>query len=193
MEAGDAELVERSRDEPELFAVIFDRHAPTIHRYAHRRLGSSAADDVVAETFLAAFRQRGRYDRSRAEVRPWLYGIASNVIGKYRRAEVRMYRAVARTGADLVVEPYAEGVEDRVVARDAIPELGSALAKLSKRQRDVLLLYAWVDLSYAEIATALSIPVGTVRSRMNRARQTLRRALGGSDPTIIMEENINHA
>lgn len=93
--ADDAALVETSRHEPEAFAGLYDRHASHIHRYAARRLGDGAADDIVAETFLAAFRTRHRYDMSRADARPWLYGIASNLIGKRRRSEIAMLRAYA--------------------------------------------------------------------------------------------------
>lgn len=76
----DAVLVAASLDEPERFAVLFDRHAPTIHQYVARRLGRDAADDVTAETFLTAFRIRARYDSGRAGVRPWLHGIAAKLI-----------------------------------------------------------------------------------------------------------------
>lgn len=85
----DAEVVAQSLDEPELFARLYDRYAPDIHRYATRRLGVGAADDITAETFLIAFRTRVRYDTDRPNARPWLYGIAGNLIGKQRRAEVR--------------------------------------------------------------------------------------------------------
>ncbi len=89
----DADVIELSRREPEQFAVLFRRHAPQIQRYVLRRLGPDAADDVVAETFLLAFRQRDRYDLARLDARPWLYGIATNLIGRHRRAEIRQYPA----------------------------------------------------------------------------------------------------
>ena len=107
----DAALIERSWHEPEAFAALYDRHAAPIHRFAGRRLGDQMADDVVGETFLAAFRRRKRYDLRRADARPWLYGIAANVIGKHRRAEVRMLRALARTGVDPVADGHADRVE----------------------------------------------------------------------------------
>jgi RNA polymerase sigma-70 factor (ECF subfamily) len=104
----DADVIALSRHEPEQFTVLFRRHAPYIQRYVARRLGPDAADDIVAETFLLAFRQREKYDHSRADARPWLYGISTNLIGRHRRAEIRLYRALARTGADPVVqEPQA--------------------------------------------------------------------------------------
>ena len=156
----DADLIGCSRTEPEEFTELFRRHAPDIQRYVTRRLGSgvlsgSGADDIVAETFLLAFRQRDRYDPSRADARAWLYGICTNLIGRHRRAEIRQYRAFARTGADPVTEPFTDRVDDRVSAANASPLLGAALAGMSARLRDTLLLAAWSDLSYEEIAVAL--------------------------------------
>ena len=184
----DAALIERSWHEPEAFAALYDRHAAPIHRFAARRLGDQMADDVVAETFLAAFRRRKRYDLRRADARPWLYGIAANVMGKHRRAEVRMLRAFARTGADPVADGHADRVDSRVAAAAVQRDLAAALAGLPPADRDVLLLIAWADLSYEETAAALRIPVGTVRSRLNRARRKVREALGGQDPTSSNQE-----
>src|SRR5579863_9237880 len=178
----DAALIERSWHEPEAFAALYDRHAAPIYRFAGRRLGDQLADDVVGETFLAAFRRRKRYDLRRADARPWLYGIAANVIGKHRRAEVRMLRAFARTGADPVADGHADRVDSRVCAAAVQRDLAAALAGLSAGDRDVLLLIAWADLSYEETATALGIPIGTVRSRLNRARRKIRAVLGDSNP-----------
>ncbi len=178
----DADLIGCSRTEPEEFTELFRRHAPHIQRYVTRRLGSavlngSGADDIVAETFLLAFRQRDRYDPSRPDARAWLYGICTNLIGRHRRAEIRQYRAFARTGANPVTEPFTNRVDDRVSAANASPLLATALASMSAKLRDTLLLAAWSDLSYEEIAVALGVPVGTVRSRLSRARSKLRKIL----------------
>ncbi|MFC8221415.1 RNA polymerase sigma factor [Streptomyces sp. NPDC057362] len=187
----DASVIARSRDEPEAFAVLFDRHADAVHRYVARRLGGEVADDLVAETFTTAFQQRHRYDPDRGagdDARPWLFGIATNLVGRHRRAEARRFKAMARVPAladhD---EPLADRAADRVVARAVRRELAAALAALPARHRDVLLLVAWGDLGYGEAAQALGIPVGTVRSRLHRARGKLREALGGSDPTALRE------
>ena len=188
-DADDATVIQLSRHEPEQFTLLFRRHAPHIQRYVVRRLGQDAADDIVAETFLLAFRQRDSYDQTRADARPWLYGIATNLIGKHRRAEIRLYRALARTGADPVMEPFTDRVDDRVSASTASRRLAAALARLPEEHRDTLLLVAWGDLSYAEVATALGVPVGTVRSRMSRARSKLRRTLGGKNPATSDEES----
>ena len=181
-DADDAAVIQLSRQEPEQFTVLFRRHAPHIQRYVVRRLGQDAADDIVAETFLLAFRQRDSYDQARPDARPWLYGIATNLIGRHRRAEIRLYRALARTGADPVMEPFTDRVDDRVSASTASRRLAAGLARLPEELRDTLLLVAWSGLTYQEAATALGIPVGTVRSRMSRARSKLRRALGGTNP-----------
>jgi len=188
-DADDATVIQLSRQEPEQFTVLFRRHAPHIQRYVVRRLGPDAADDIVAETFLLAFRQRNGYDPARSDARPWLYGIATNLIGRHRRAEIRLYRALARTGADPVTEPFTDRVDDRVSADHASRQLATALARLSADQRDTILLAAWSDLSYEEIAVALGVPIGTVRSRLSRARSKLRQTLGDTDPSVLAEES----
>jgi RNA polymerase sigma-70 factor (ECF subfamily) len=185
----DAAVIQLSRHEPEHFTVLFRRHAPHIQRYAVRRIGLDAADDIVAETFLLAFRQRDSYDQARADARPWLYGIATNLIGRHHRDEIRLYRALARTGADPVTEAFTDRVDDRVSAGTATRRLAAGLAGLPAELRDTLLLVTWGDLSYEEAAMALGVPVGTVRSRVSRARGKLRRALGGTNPAAYGEES----
>ena len=187
----DASVIERSWDEPDTFAVLFNRYADDIHRYAARRLGTEAADDLMAETFVIAFQQRRRYDVSRPQARPWLYGIVTNLVGQHRRAEARRLRALSRaaTASPAEGEPLADRVAAKVSAEGSRGQLAGALAALPARHRDVLLLIAWGDLDYAEAAEALGVPVGTVRSRLHRARTKLRQALGGSDPAALHEEN----
>ncbi|ETK36351.1 RNA polymerase sigma factor [Microbispora corallina] len=180
VDADDATLIGRSLDDPEVFAALFDRHAPLLHRYAARRLGPSEAEDVVADTFLAAFQRRGDYDRGRPDARPWLYGIASNLIGKRRRAETALYRAYIRSGVHPAEIPGAQ-VEDRLDTLAVNRPLARALLALKPADRDVLLLVAWAELSYQEVAAALAIPPGTVASRLNRARIQIRHALEEGD------------
>ncbi|AEN11587.1 MULTISPECIES: RNA polymerase sigma factor [unclassified Streptomyces] len=183
----DASVVRRSLTDPDVFAELFHRYADDIHRYVARRLGAEAADDLMAETFVVAFQQRRRYDLDRPEARPWLYGIATNLVGGHRRAEARRLRAMSRAaapdGRGAEGEPLADRVAARVSAEGTRGALAGALAALPARYRDVLLVVAWGDLDYAEAAEALGVPVGTVRSRLHRARKRVRAALGGADPT----------
>ncbi len=190
-DSSDADVIRRSRHDPEHFAVLFRKYAPEIQRYVTRRIGAAGAEDVVAETFLAAFGQRESYDLARPDARPWLYGIATNLTGRHRRTEIRMYRALARTGRDPVTEPFTDRVDAVVSAAHAGTRLAAALAKLPAAYRDALLLVTWGDLSYEQAAVALGVPVGTVRSRVHRARSKLRRALGGTDPSALREEQGN--
>lgn len=183
--ADDASLIELSGSQPEAFAGIFDRHAREIHRFAARRLGDCVAEDVVGEVFLTAFRRRNSYDGEYRDARPWLYGIATNVISRHRHAEARAYRVLARTGSDPVAGSPDEDVLARVAASAQRRALAAGLAKLHAADRDTLLLFAWGGLSYAETAHALRIPVGTVRSRLNRARAKLRAALGSTGPDPV--------
>ncbi|MGW2620627.1 RNA polymerase sigma factor [Streptomyces sp. NPDC001500] len=190
----DARVIADSLVHPELFGELYQRHAAAIHRYGARRLGPEAADDITADTFLSAFRTRSRYDLSRPNAQPWLYGIAANLIGKQRRAEVRALRALARTHHDSVAEAWSDRSDSRVTAQAAHAPLAGALAELSAGDRHVLLLVAWADFNYQEVAEALSIPVGTVRSRLNRARRKMRLALGGEDPRLVHDfpEMVGH-
>lgn len=157
------------------FARLYDEHARPLHRYLARRVGEHTAYDLVSETFLVALRQRHSYDPDRP-VRGWLFGIATNLVRRHARDEVRALRATARaadrgaadeSGHELRV---SEQVDAQVLARRLAP----ALAGLSEPDRDVLLLTAWAGLTPAEVADALGIPAGTVRSRLHRVRRILR-------------------
>jgi RNA polymerase sigma factor (sigma-70 family) len=190
--ADDATFIAESLVEPDWFAVLFDRHASLIHRYAGRRAGPQAADDVVAETFLAAFRRRASYDLRYRDARPWLYGIATNLISQHRREEARQVRI--RQAA--VPEPDHSGHGDRVAADVTAGAmrglLAAALAGLGTGDRDVLLLIAWEQLTYDETAHALGIPVGTVRSRLNRARGVVRAALVSAGAATTLKEILSN-
>jgi len=191
VEADDASLIGRSLREPEAFAAIFHRHAPDIKRYVVRRLGADAGEDVVADTFLVAFRGRKGYDPSRPSARPWLYGIATNLIRRHKRVEVRQLRVLERTGVDPVTAPFTERSDERLSADAVRRRLAAALARLPAGHRDALLLVTWGGLTYPEAAQAMDVPVGTIRSRVNRARGKVREELGGIDPTSVSEETFH--
>ncbi|GAA4091067.1 RNA polymerase sigma factor [Nonomuraea soli] len=163
------------------FEAVFDAYFGEIHRYVAQRLGPDDAEDVVAETFLAAYRRRDVYDPSRASVRTWLYGIATKLIGKHRRSEIRALKALRVADGDLSGH-FDEQAAARVSAQALRPDLAKAIAGLNRGDRDVLLLVALAGLSHEEIAVALGIPYGTVGSRLSRARRKLRDALGGVNP-----------
>ncbi|WP_031169794.1 RNA polymerase sigma factor [Streptosporangium roseum] len=166
----DAELVAQCRRDPDLFVIVHDRYYRDVYLYVAGRLDTQIAEDITAETFLLAFDRRDRFDPERGSLRPWLFGIATNLIARHRRKETRHYRALARLGP----EPVVEGHENRVVASVAAermqPYLAKALAALSGGERDVLLLVALGQLGYDEVAQALGIAIGTVGSRLSRAR-----------------------
>jgi RNA polymerase sigma-70 factor (ECF subfamily) len=174
--------------DPAGFATLYDRYAAQLYGYAYQRVGAQTAEDVVADTFLAAFQQRASYDPGRADVRPWLFGILTRKLARHYRAEKARYRALARSAPQTVQDSPADQVAARVTAGAVRAPLAEALRRLSEGDRDVLLLIAWCDFSYDEVAVALGIPVGTVRSRLNRARRKVREALGGVDPTIDRED-----
>lgn len=186
--ADDATVIEASVAEPDRFAFLFDRHAPHIHRYLSRRVGRQAADDLVAETFLVAFGKRKAYDTGFRDARPWLYGIATNLVGQHRREEGRQLRIRNTAGPDWVHDDDAERAVVNLTAQSVRAALAEALAGLAQPDRDVLLLIAWEQLSYHEVARALGIPVGTVRSRLHRARTKVRQALAGSPAAATYEE-----
>jgi RNA polymerase sigma factor (sigma-70 family) len=167
--------------------VLYDRYAVMLYRYAYRRLGPDGAEEVVAETFSAAFRRRGRYDPERTDARPWLFGILIREIALRLRAEETRCRALLRVRPDRPLPGPEDRVAEGVTAQAVRGLLVAALSTLAPADRDVLLLIAWRDLSYQEVAQALDIPVGTVRSRLNRARRIVRAALGGTDPTRVEE------
>lgn len=140
----DAALLAGTRTD---FGAVFDRHAEAIYRYCARRIGTDAVDDAVADTFVIAYERRARFDAAHTSALPWLYGIATNVLRRYRAAEARYRKQIHREN-----ESVAEDAADRAVARvDAGAAIRALGAELDK--------------------------IGTVMSRLNRARTRLRAAL----------------
>jgi RNA polymerase sigma factor (sigma-70 family) len=160
------------------FAQAFRDEYPPLHRYLRRRVGGSLADDLASETFATAYANWERFDDSRP-VRPWLYGIAANLLRHHWRKERRQLLAYARTGIDPAVDDLDDSL-NRAAADARKRELADALADLSQGERDILLLHAWAGLTDSEIAEALALPLGTVKSRLHRARTRLRNRLDPS-------------
>jgi RNA polymerase sigma-70 factor (ECF subfamily) len=177
----DGVIFKRSVAEPELFTIIFDRYYGPVYRFVCQRVGGSVADDVAAETFVRAFERRSSYDTSVERALPWLFGIAVNLLAHHRRSEARQLRALSSLAA---AKPGAD-CDSRSDA-DVTARLVAGLERLDDYDRDVVLLYAWGELSYEEIGQALAIPTGTVRSRLNRARRKLRDALAEGDTANVV-------
>jgi RNA polymerase sigma-70 factor (ECF subfamily) len=172
----DAEVIGRSLGEPEAFGLIYDRHAATLLRFLGRRAGAKVADGLVGELFRIAFERRKTFDASRASALPWLYGIGSNLLLKHRRGEARRLRASARlASAGEAADRRASAAA--LDARLLFPRVADAIEALPNDEREALLLFAWEELSYQDVAEALDRPIGTVRSRLNRARARLRELL----------------
>ena len=160
----DAQLIRDSLDDPEAFVTVFRRHYDAVRAYAYRRAGASLADEIASEAFTRAFAARARFRPLHDSALPWLYGITTNLLRDHWRTERRWLDHVAQLADEPAVA--ADG-------REAHADLLRRLADLPQIDREVLFLLAWADLSYQEIATALDVPVGTVRSRINRARRRL--------------------
>ena len=168
----DAAIINASRRDPTRFAEIFDRHWPRIHRYCVSRAGS-AGEDIAAETFRVALDSRRRFDHSHGDAGPWLFGIATNLLRHALRSETRERRALLRLDRE-VEEELVGGALDRVEAQALGPQVAAALGALTPVYRDALLLHVWGELTYEQIAEATHVSVGTVRSRISRARAYVR-------------------
>jgi RNA polymerase sigma factor (sigma-70 family) len=177
----DAELIIESLDEPAPFGEIFDRHAEAVFRYLARRIGPDDANDLLADVFLAAFEARFRYASDFSTALPWLYGIASNLLRKHFRRRGGELRMLERLVAQSEPHDQVDAVADVIDARLQVRAMAKLLDELPPGERDVLLLYAWEALTYDETASALDIPVGTVRSRLNRTRRRLRAGIDEID------------
>lgn len=146
-----------------------------------RRVGAWDADALTGDVFEIAFARRTTFDQSNPNARPWLYGIATNLIARKHRSEARQLHAIARLSSQppTHLDPADTVVERHHLATQHVAA-AAAITALPARERDVLLLFAWEELNYHDIAEALGIPIGTVRSRLNRARTRLRTSI--NDP-----------
>lgn len=171
-EQTDAVLIGRSMRDPQEFGSVFDRHWEPLHAYCTSRAGA-AGEDIAAEAFRLAFDRRSRYDQRLESARPWLYGIATNLLRHHFRSSQRSERAGRRVRAFAELQTTPQPLE-QLEAQLLGPQLAVALGTLAEIDREALLLLAWAELDYQEIARALDVPVGTVRSRIHRARARVR-------------------
>ena len=168
-----------------MFSALYERHLQAVTNYVARRTGSELSEDLTAEVFVRAFRKRAVFRDDHGSALPWLLGIANHLIADHRRAERRrleMLRRLAMTGL----------VSSEITVGALAPELVRELLRLPAADRDTLLLVVWGELSYAEAAVALGVPVGTIRSRIARARQRLGAAIGqaaGAEAPIVNGES----
>jgi RNA polymerase sigma factor (sigma-70 family) len=175
----DGALIERSvRGRPDAFVEVVRRHEIAVHAFLARRAGRQAADDLLGEVWVRAFAARGGYDPGQADARPWLYGIARNVLRAHWRTRPRPGPAAAPA-----VDPWDDVVDRLDSAARAQPVL-AALRALPAPEREVLLLVAWEQLTPAEAAAVLGVPPGTARSRLHRARAALRPVLAGGPDDV---------
>lgn len=177
----DSDIIARSIIDPNAFGELYLRHASVVHRYSWRRAGESVAEDVTADTFLAAFQSRHRFDLDIQDAKPWLLGIATRLLHNHRRSEVRRFRTLAKAAESEVVDDPTTRSAERIDAVATANSAVRALRMMPAIDRDCLLLHVQGELTYDDISIAMGIPIGTVRSRLNRARGKLRRAIATSD------------
>lgn len=172
-----------------MFSEIFHRYHSELHRYLRRRVGGELAGDLAAETFVTALARRSAYRPQSPNARPWLFGIAHNLLRNHLRQEQRQLAAYARHGAEPLADADAaaefSAADSGADAAAVRARLAQLLARMPPGDRDVLLLLAWADMSYAEVAQVLGVPVGTVASRLNRARRQLRPLVDGEDLNLL--------
>lgn len=170
------ELNERLRaGDRDAFAELFDAYARAVHAYAVRLTGDWAvAEDVMSLTFLEAWKQRGKLKGEVRDVRAWLFGVATNVARNTARAAHRHRAAMARLPPPEPLPDVSDGVVRHLHDSAQLAAVARAVRRLKRRDREVLGLVVWSGLGYAEASVALGVPVGTVRSRLSRARRKLR-------------------
>ena len=185
----DEEVIERSMSVPDEFGLLFDRHFDAIARFCVRRLGTVEGEDLAGDVFRWAFENRRRFDPERGAVRSWLFRIANNRVRNARRSANRQVHAYGRWRRTQANCEGADLAADAAAATDAEHDLAAVVAALERQSDEdveTLLLFAWEGLSYREIAEVLSLPIGTVRSRISRVRLRLQVVLDSqfARPTI---------
>lgn len=168
-------------NEPTPLSRLFDDHGLVVYRYVARRIGPQAAEDVTADVFCSAFASEHTFDPDRGAPIAWLMGIATNALAKHWRTEQRNLDTLAELGVDPLRSEVAASAEQHAAASVETRAVARVLGTLPDADREALMLYAWADLSYAQVAEALDVPIGTVRSRISRARDRLRDELEGNE------------
>lgn len=161
------------------FDDLYATHFSAVYGYVVRRVGANHAEELTAEVFAQAWVRRDRFDPSLGTSATWLFAIATNLIRRHYRTEERKLRALARLDRTAATPGGQDDLLAGMVAREVWPRVAAALLEVSPVDRDCIYLYAVAGLSYAEISTSLSIPLGTVRSKITRVRAKLRKAVQG--------------
>ncbi|MFF3752435.1 RNA polymerase sigma factor [Streptomyces sp. NPDC002018] len=165
--------------DPAAFGALFDDYAPAVYNHAFRLTGDwSVAEDILSLTFLEAWRLRASVDLDGGPLRPWLLGIATNTARNTRRAARRHEAAVSRLPREEAFPDFAEELVGRIDDAAQVALFRAALSRLRRPEREVVALCVWSGLDYATAARTLGIPVGTVRSRLSRARKKLHKFAG---------------
>lgn len=181
----DEELLTGSVRDPAAFEPLVTRHSGALHGFLARR-APGAADDLLSETWLQAFRNRAAYDPGRGTVRGWLFGVARVVLAGHWRG-AWLDPGVPSRDAEGSNDPW-HAVDQRLDAAAVSPLIRDVLAAMPEVERQLLLLVVWDQLTPAEAATAVGVPPGTARSRLHRARTRLREALGAEHDTDTRAE-----
>jgi RNA polymerase sigma factor (sigma-70 family) len=165
-------------DDPSALAVLFDRHGDRIYNHCFRHLADWAeAEDATSSVFLEVWRHRRRVRLHDGSALPWLYGVATNVCRNAGRSRRRYLRAVTRLPEPAAEPDHADRVSDRLGSEARMRVVLAQIDALPRHEREVLALVAWAGLTYEQAAAALDVPIGTVRSRLSRARARLTQEL----------------
>jgi RNA polymerase sigma factor (sigma-70 family) len=181
---GDAALwFQAARGDHEAFGQLFDRHAGAVYGYLFRLTANwSEAEDLASAVFLQAWRRRAEVVIDRDSSLPWLLGVARRLAQNSHRARRRYQAALARIGTDLADGGSAGDPADAVVGRledeQRMERLRAAVARLPRHEREAVELCVWAELDQQAAAVSLGVKVGTVKSRLHRARRRLAAELG---------------
>jgi RNA polymerase sigma factor (sigma-70 family) len=185
-ETADSELLAMAGSNPEAFGELFKRYSRSVYAYCARRTGNlDLAEDLTSVAFMEAFRLRRKLQLSNASALPWLIGVANNVVRNADRALRRYRSALDRLPVPADSASSEENTMERFRAQEALARALEAMSVLTRREQDVVLLVLWSEFTYADAATALGIPVGTVRSRLASARVKFKDSARMTSTTLI--------